>query len=173
MTPANALINAILTVTNRKLFLAGHEAIVKLKHSQDLDIKIQTHKHIQSWNSVFSGIAVITNRITPRHRDSGGCASWYDLLLSAGTHHRSFLNLDDVNGQLSYDPGTAVLICGKVLSHSLRGWLGGERICIACFMRNMIHHRLSVFSPDWCFRGVYTRWMNDSFAFGQGWKTKC
>jgi hypothetical protein len=172
MTPPNVLLNAILAIAHRELYRARFEATHKLKHREGLNIAIESHEHVKSWNSVFSGLAVITNRITPEHRDSGGCATWYDLLLSAGQHRTAYLNLDDIGAKLSYSPGTVDLICGKVLCHSMPEWRGGERICIAAFMRDMIHHRLDVYNPRWCERCSYIRMMNTDFAIHQGWKTK-
>lgn len=172
MTIPNILLNSILAITHRDLYRVGYEATVKLKHREGLDIEIEPHEHVESWNSVFSGLAVITNRITPEHCDSGGCASWYDLLLSAGEHQRAYLNLVDIGANLSYNPGTVDLICGKVLAHSVLDWEGGERICIAAFMRDMIHHRLNVYNPGWCSQSSYVHMMNTNFAINQGWKTK-
>jgi hypothetical protein len=170
MTSVNFLLNAILAITHRRLYLAGYEATDQLMHPENLDIEIQTHENVQLWNSVFSGLAVISNRISPRHRDSGGCPSWYDLLLSAGTHTSAFLELNDIGTRLSYKPGTVDLICGKILSHSLSKWGGGERICIAAFMREVVHDRLDVYDPNWCFRGSYAHLMNEKFAVEQRWR---
>jgi hypothetical protein len=166
------LLNAITALTHDKLYLAGHAAISKIKRPEHLKIKIKTHDHVKWWNSIFTGMTVITNRITPSHRDSGGSFPWYDLLFSTGTHREAYLHLDDIGAKLLYDPGTVTLVCGKVLSHSLPEWLGGERICIACFMRNMVHHRLDIYHAEWSMQGAYTRLMNKTFTFEQGWTTK-
>jgi hypothetical protein len=161
-----------LALTHRPLYLAGHEAISKVKRPKALGIKIKTHQHVDSWNSAFTGISVIANRVTPRHRDSGGSFPWCDLLFSAGRHRGAFLGLDDIGAELSYNPGTAVALCGKVLSHSLPGWMDGERICIAYFMRNMVHDRLKVYHPEWSTQAQYLHHMNRTFVFEQGWGDK-
>jgi hypothetical protein len=166
------LLNAITALTHRSLYLAGHKAISRLKRAQFLKIKAETHDHIKSWNSVYSGISVITNRITTRHRDDGGSSAWYDLLLSSGTHRKAFFRLDDIGAWLSYNPGTVVMVCGKVLSHSLPKWSGGERICLVHWMRSEVHHRLGVYSPEWSVQGCYTRLMNKTFTAEQKWTEK-
>jgi len=172
MQSSTVLLNAITALTHRSLYLAGYNAISKLKRPESLDVNITTHDHVNSWSSVFSGITVIANRITRRHRDRGGSFPWYDLLLSSGTHRHAFLHLNDLRAQLSYSPGTVVLVCGKVLSHSLPEWSDGERICLAHFMRKEIHYRLGVYSPGWSMQGAYTRLMNKTFAAEQGWPKK-
>jgi hypothetical protein len=171
MQQSSILLNAVIALTHRALYHAGHEAISTLKTSPKSP-NIQTHDHAQSWKSVFSGISVITNRITVRHRDNGGLSPWYDLLFSSGTHQDAYLHLDDIHAKLSYLPGTAVLVCGKILSHSLPEWQGGERICIAHWMRHEIHHRLSVYCPEWCRFSSYIHLMNRTFAEEQRWRKK-
>jgi hypothetical protein len=121
-----------------------------------LKIKIKTHKHVRSWNSVYSGISVMANRITPRHRDARGSYPWYDLPLSTSTHRKVDFHLDDIDAWLSYDPRTVVMACRKVLSHSLPKWSGGKRICPAHWMRTEVHHWLGVYSPEWSLQGCYT-----------------
>jgi hypothetical protein len=172
MAPSTVLLNAITALTHKKLYLAAHKAMVRLKRAKSPDLKDMTHEHVQSWSSVFSGIGVIANRITIRHRDTGGSNPWYDLLLSSGTHRQAYFHLNDIGAKLSYSPGTVVMACGKVLSHSLPEWSGGERICLAHFMRQEVLHRLAVHSPDWCWQGSYTRIMNRTFTANQRWTQK-
>jgi hypothetical protein len=169
MQPSNVLVNAILALTHRPLFLSGHKAISNLKQPEDLGIEIKTHEHIDSWNSAFTGISVIANRVTPRHCDDRGSFPWYDVLFSVGAHRGAFLGLDDIGAALSYDPGTAVALCGKVLSHLLPNWLDGERICITYFMRNMVHDHLKVYHAEYSTQAQYLHYMNRTFAFEQGW----
>ncbi|KZP27740.1 hypothetical protein FIBSPDRAFT_730442, partial [Athelia psychrophila] len=45
------------------------------------------------WPSVWSGIALIVNRETPYHCDTGGSISMYDLLVSAGTHQAACIEI--------------------------------------------------------------------------------
>jgi hypothetical protein len=167
MTQPNVLLNTIMALTHRSLHLTGHNTISRLKQPELLDIDIKTHGHVQSWNSVFSGISVITNRITTRHRDTGGAFPWPDVLLSCGTHKTAHFHLNDVKAQLSYSPSTVVAVCGRVLSHSVPEWSGGERVCVAHFMRKEVHHRLGVFSPSWCWQATYKRLMNRGFLAEQ------
>jgi hypothetical protein len=170
--PITVLINAITALTNKELFLAAYYAMVRLKRGKCHYLKGMDHPHVQSWSSVFSGIAVISNRLTVRHRDKGGTDPTYDLLLSAGTHRQAYLHLDDIQAELSYSPGTVVLTCGRLLSHSLPEWSGGERICLAHFMRTEVLHRLAVHTTGWSYRGFYTRIMNRQFVTDQKWNLK-
>ena len=172
MAPSTILLNAITALTHKKLYLAAYKAMARLKRAKSPDLKDMKHEHVQSWSSVFSGIAVIANRITVSHRDTGGSDPWFDLLLSSGSHRRAYFRLDDIGAKLSYSPGTVVMACGRVLRHSLPKWYGGERICLAHFMRREVLHRLAVHAPNWCLQGSYTRIMNRTFTADQGWTQK-
>ncbi|KAL6298294.1 hypothetical protein BKA93DRAFT_707908, partial [Sparassis latifolia] len=55
-----------------------------------------------------------------------------------GTHKWAVLRLDDLQMELGYCPGTLVGIWGRVLEHSCDVWEGGERICIAQYMRSAV-----------------------------------
>jgi hypothetical protein len=129
----------------------------------------QPHPNVSLWPSFFSGLEVISNRVTPPHRDKYGGPPDYDFLVSAGTHEGAWLDLPDVKARLSYKPCTVVAICGKVLSHAVTDWDGGERLCIAHFIRDNVHRRLAIARPDWVNRKGYLEMMEDEFLARQGW----
>ena len=96
------------------------------------------------WTSIFTGINVISNRRTINHRDRFGHLPWYDLLLSVGTYKRAKLVLHDLQAQFAYNPGTVVLLCGKLLYHEVPFWGAGDRVCYAHFMREEVLNCLGV-----------------------------
>jgi hypothetical protein len=96
------------------------------------------------WSSVFTGINVISNRRTIAHRDRFGHLPWYDLLVSVGTYTQAYLVLPDLGAKLVYNPGTVVLLCGKLLSHEVPFWGSGDRVCWAHFMRESVLNGLGV-----------------------------
>ena len=108
-----------------------------------------THPNVNLWPSFFSGIQVIVNHDTPPHRDMGGSPTCYDFLLNSGTHKLSRLDLPDLGTSLSYGPGTLVAVSGKVLLHGVKWWEGGERVCIAHFIKDAVHARLGLERPQW------------------------
>jgi hypothetical protein len=134
------LLNALVAVAAPEMFTLGSRAIEAVK-------KMKLHQNSSYWNTVFLGMAVIVNRETPRHRDSGGGLSHPDLLLSAGEHTGAVLQLPDISTVLEYDPGTAVLVSGLALSHSVPMTWTGHRICLAHFMKDKVHDRLGVPRP--------------------------
>lgn len=145
-TQIELLMNAALAACGRELHDIGRKAVQLLQQGMSLH---KWHEHVSLWPSAFSGIQVIVNRVTPSHRDSGAAASMYDLLVSAGTHQSATLRLGDVSANLSYKPGTVVLVCGRVLRHEVANWRQGERICMAHFMRDNVHQRLGFHRPPW------------------------
>ncbi|KAL6300119.1 hypothetical protein BKA93DRAFT_703213, partial [Sparassis latifolia] len=97
-----------------------------------------THENVQQWPSNFTAMGIIVNRRTIPHWDGKAWHACLDLLASVGTHKWAVLLLDDLQMELGYCPGTLVGIWGRVLEHSCDAWEGGERICIAHYMRSAV-----------------------------------
>jgi hypothetical protein len=148
-------------------FSIGTRAINILQGREEPKLK-KWHDNVLLWPSFFSGLEVISNRITPPHCDAQAGASDYDFLVSAGRHKEAWLELPDINTRLSYKPCTVVAICGKVLCHAMPSWDGGERLCIAHFIRDNVHMRLELPRPDWVNNGQYLRMMEGGFLARQG-----
>ena len=168
MKSTEILLNALTALISLHLYNAGFNAMMKLR-SPDTYQNVETHENVPLWPSVYTGIAVISNRDTPRHYDINGCPPWYDLLVSCGTHKTAEFSIPKLEVTLSYSPQTVVAVCGKILSHEVVHWEGGERICMAHYMRNMVHDRLGVDQPSWCRHNIYRRKMHRGFLEGQHW----
>ena len=106
---------------------------------------------LQPWPSIFSGVSIIANRITPSHRDDNGHHPWFDLLFSAGQHEAAILKVPELKGHFSYLPGTLVALCGKVLRHEVPSYKGSDRLCIAHYFRPdaLARMRLNSAEPNW------------------------
>lgn len=147
-----ALLNSTLQLIASDLFDKGSEAMCKIKDGVQM---AQNYPSVDSYTSVYSGMDVIVNRITPPHRDPGGCPTHFDLLVSLGTHTQANLLVKELGASLSYCPGTIICICGKVFAHEVQSWEGGERICVAHYMKDTVHSRLDVLQPRWPLRSDY------------------
>lgn len=90
------LFNGITALTSVELYNAGVQAAEKIQSGKYTD---RSHPNGQLWPSCYTGISVISNRITDAHRDRGGCDEWYDLLVSAGTHSKALLQVCGSNLQ--------------------------------------------------------------------------
>jgi hypothetical protein len=150
-----------MALVSPELYSIGHAAIKRLQSGQSLK---NWNDIILSWNSVFSGMQVISNRITMPHRDRNAAKTAYDILVSAGTHQHAVLSIPDIHTTLSYKPGTVVAICGRVLLHEVPDWGESEHICIAHFMRDAVHDRLGLPRAGWVSSGLYIPLMVDRFA---------
>lgn len=157
------LIDSVLALCHPEQYRIGMEAIGKLKFETD-----EWHPNVGLWPSAFSGIGVIVNRVTPAHRDRGASAPVFDLLASMGLHKSATISLPDVQADLSYGPGTILLVCGRVLRHEVQIWDGGERICVAHYMRDNVHNRLGLQRPDWVYTNMYYSLMDEGYRSRQG-----
>ena len=112
-----------------------------------------------TWPTVYPGMDVIANRITPKHYDQGGAFSFYDHLVSFGQDHDAHFWVDDLDAEFAYQPGTSILFSDKGLHHSVPEWSGGERLVIAHYANHRVMDRVEVIKPsslptqlDWWFK---------------------
>jgi hypothetical protein len=158
---AEGILNCIGMLICPDLFSVGAKAIEKLKCGENPQIQ---HENVQLWPSFFSGIEVISNRITPMHRDQQAATQMYDFLVSGGNHINTWFELPDVGARLLYNPGTVTAICGKVLRHGVSTWdEKTDRLCIAHFMRDSVHNRLNLPRPGWVSEKCYLKMMDVGF----------
>ena len=137
--PAESFLNLTLSLINPELFTTGLQMLRELR-------QLDTTKDIaEKWQSVYSGISIISNRTTPSHRDRGERPEWYDTLVShSGRGAKPRLLIKDLGLDLEYSSGTVVNLCGTVFQREVSSWGGGDRVCYAHFMREMVRDHLNV-----------------------------
>jgi hypothetical protein len=101
------------------------------------------------WESAFTCISVISNRISKGHRDRSGDPAWYDFLLSLGNYSNATLDFEELGVQLMYNPGTAVALCANVFKHGVNDWQRGDRLCYAFFNKKAILERFGRHKAGW------------------------
>jgi hypothetical protein len=111
---------------------------------------------LSRWASVFSSVAIISNRSTPPHRDGSSRCHWYDILATVGRYRNCNLELPGLGISLEYGPGTVVGISGNVLEHAVPSFEGDRACyCYAYFMRNNVHEWANVPASDWMYTKYY------------------
>ena len=145
-----SFLNLTLSLVHPELFKSGFLMLQKLRHLE------KTSAVASEWQSVYSGIAIICNRITPSHRDSKGRPEWFDTLLSySDSRARPMLKIEDLGMDLTYPSGTVVSFCGSIFKHEVKSWGNGDRVCYAHFMRENVRKRLDVPPAGWVNRDMY------------------
>ena len=143
-----ALIGAILSIIQPDLYDVGMEGLKVLYRDPSLVETPEILREVLNlWMVPFSGLSVISNRITPLHRDCNGRKEWMDLLVALGRYHQGLFCIPGLGLELLYNPGTVVGIAGKVLQHGVE--CNGERACLAFYMRDRVHERLGLRAPRW------------------------
>jgi hypothetical protein len=145
-------LNLTLSLINPALFESGLLMLQKLRR---LD---KTREIAKDWQSVYTGISIISNRTTPSHRDSRGRPQWFDTLMSySDPSSKPRLLIDDVGLDLEYSNRTIVSFCGTVMKHQVDYWGDGDRICYAHFMQEEVRNRLDAPSAGWLEQSIYHR----------------
>jgi hypothetical protein len=143
-------LNLTLSLIHPDLYDSGLLMLQRLRQlegTKDIALK---------WQSVCTGISIISNRRTPSHRDSKGRPEWYDTLVSySGEGARPLLSIKDLGLDLKYSSGTVVGLCGTILEHQVSSWGVGDRVCYAHFMRESVRQRLDVPPAGWVNRNRY------------------
>ena len=115
MLESNAVLSAILAVIHPSLYDAGWKTMNRLRNTP----WIEDHDVIMQWASTFSSASVISNRITPLHRDQNLRYNWYDMLVTSGNYGNCNLKLLGIEVSLKYGPGTVVDISGYALQQEV------------------------------------------------------
>lgn len=142
------LANAITGVIHPALYEMGRDSLAKIRQVDYLEDMAST------WDSVFTGIQIISNRETPAHRDSYSAAEWYDLLYTFGSYRNGHLELPGVGVKFRYDSGTMIALGGHLLQHRVAR-VDGERACIAFYMRENVHSWLQTPPASWMTSSYY------------------
>jgi hypothetical protein len=146
------ILNLTLSLIHPGQFQCGLKILRRLRCSdltKDIALK---------WQSVFTGVSVVSNRITPLHRDRNGRPEWFDLLANYCTGEISprFL-VTELGLDLQYSSGTVLAFCGNILEHEVRDWGLGDRVCYAHFMREKVRKRFKADHGGWVNRSVYEK----------------
>lgn len=157
---AEYLLNATAALTATDQFRAG----LKMVQNSLMGIHVKkVYPMSQLWTSVFSGITVIANRMTPPHRDRASRPGWYDLLVSCGTDTDCYLDIADLGAKIRYCPGDACLIAGSSLQHAVHSWEGGDRLVFAHYSRFLVAERMGVNPGNPPFLNDYAKHFNSGF----------
>lgn len=133
-----------------ELFKCGLDILRNLRNLET------TMEIAKKWQSVYTGISIISNRITPAHRDSKGRPEWFDLLMNySGTNAKPTILINDLGLDLKYSSGTVIGLCGNIFEHEVGSWGVGDRVCYAHFMRESVRERFDVLPAGWVNRNIY------------------
>ena len=135
MTESSTLLSSIVRVIHPELYAMGIETMKKM------GMMVDPPAVLRLWYSIFNGVQVISNRETPVHRDHNSRWEWYDLLATLGPYQGAILELPGVGLRFSYESGTVLGICGRLLRHGVSEAVG-ERFCLAYFMRENVQKRM-------------------------------
>jgi len=150
-----ALMGAFLWIIHPELYLTGRRVFHTMaQHPTMVREGIAVLDVLSYWTSPFSGYSIISNRMTPFHRDNYSRSSWYDFLIPLGPYSGARLVFANLNVEVQYDSGTMVAFLGKILRHAVPP-TEGDRVCIAQYMRDNVHARAGVPAPSYVVWGEH------------------
>lgn len=151
----------ILSILQPELFEAGQKALRQLALAPTLcDNPARMLEILKIWHQPFSALAVISNRATPLHLDTGGRAEWLDLMLALGKYDHGRFALPAFGYTFKYNPGTLIAVSSKIFRHGATCM--GDRASIAFYMRNNVLNRLRLPTGKWHQRADYIQLLTDT-----------
>ena len=151
------VMDAILSIVHPELYSVAQRSfeISKLENPES--------SAVFAWPCCFSGMSVICNRLTPKHKDRRTDRFWYDFLTSAGHHKKAALKAAGIGYSFDYAPGTMVALCAADIFHEVDLWYGFDRICIASFMRKSVMKARNLLIPAASTLDQFTAQMDSEF----------
>ncbi|KAJ3542488.1 hypothetical protein NMY22_g3493 [Coprinellus aureogranulatus] len=138
----NALLGALLAIVHPDLYEMQVRVLERLNNGR-LRTKVKhgdtMHAALEHWSSPFTGLAVISNRETPFHRDTRGGKLLYDLVATFGAYRGGRFEVPLFGNRYLYNPGTAFILPGYLLEHGASK-VTGDRVCIANFFKPNVGH---------------------------------
>lgn len=132
-----ALLGALLAIVHPALFDMQVEVMERLNagtHKVKVKHQAFMHQALQEWASPFTGVAVISNRETPFHRDMKGGKMLYDLVATFGSYEGGRFEVPLMGRRFVYDPGTVFILPGFAFEHGAAP-VDGDRVCLAHFFK--------------------------------------
>lgn len=143
MREEGALCSAILSIAHPDLFEVAQDVAAAASAGGRA-----VEEALAVWPAIFNRLQVLSNRETPFHRDNSGEATWYDLLLTFGTHDPATLVMRNLGIEVAYGPGSAVLLCSQLIHHGVAR-VDPDRICYAWFFNRHLQANMHVSDVGW------------------------
>jgi len=143
-----ALAGGILSIIQPELYQIGRAALETLYENPELvESPEDLLQALKIWYSPFSAISVISNRLTPLHRDMQGRPEWYDMLVALGEYEHGRISLPGLGLIYRYNPGTIIAFSGKIFQHGAT--CPGDRACLAYYMHDNVLERVAAPMISW------------------------
>ena len=144
------LCGGLLAIVHPNLFRECIDSYDRFREDPATYIRVPEvfDRALEGWANPFSGLALISNRATPTHRDNSSRDHWYDVLTTLGRYENLVLSVPETGLTFSYDPGTMVALSGRALEHMVPE-ANGERVCFAYFVRDKVHAHAGSLGGDW------------------------
>lgn len=101
----------------------------------------------------FNVMTLMSNHLTPFHRDNGATSPWYDILVPLGHYSNGRIEIPGPGYRFRYDPGTVVGISGRIVRHG--AVCLGDRVCLAYHNKTTVMDHLGMAKATWMNKSRY------------------
>ncbi|KAG1901136.1 uncharacterized protein F5891DRAFT_1187832 [Suillus fuscotomentosus] len=142
------LASAVMCVMHPQQYWASIRTHIELGHwaaSHGFEDMYQNLKH---WASIYTGVTVMCNRLSPYHKDPKCPPEGFNILTSIRSYRQAMMHLINLGIDIAYDPGVMVGYSGRLVRHGVRVD-EGDRIIWAWFVRDSIHNYTRTPRPEY------------------------
>ncbi|KAI0071628.1 hypothetical protein K474DRAFT_1606613 [Panus rudis PR-1116 ss-1] len=143
-----ALVSGLLRIMHPDQYRMARDMMMRLARFQHLE------DPLRRWPAIVTAIAMIANRESPLHRDSGAQHPWFDILVSVGDYSTAEFHMDSLGCIIPNPPGTAIALSGAAIRHG-SAHADGSRVCYSFYMREDVRRSLGVPAAGWIRQQVY------------------
>jgi len=148
MVESHSLLGGITSIIEPDVYTAGRASLLQLAKDHNLVLNPDALAEVLPfWNIPYNALSIISNRVTPLHRDMFGRSEWMDFLVALGQYSDGRIDIPGLGLRFRYDPGCVVAFSGKLLRHGVT--CPGDRGCIAYYMRDTVQERLGQQVGGW------------------------
>ena len=150
----NAIIGGILSIIHPEQYNIGIDMLRTLQaHPEQVHKAEHLPKIFGVWNAPFNVLTLMSNRLTPYHRDNGATSPWYDILVPLGHYSNGRIEIPGLGYRFRYDPGTVVGISGRIVRHG--AVCLGDRVCLAYHNKTTVMDHLGMAKATWMNKSRY------------------
>ncbi len=150
----NAIIGGILSIIHPEQYNSGIAMLRALRAYPEQVHKAEyLPKILGVWNAPFNVMTLMSNRLTPFHRDNGAGSPCYDVLVPLGHYSNGRIEMPGLGYRFRYDPGTVVGIPARIVRHG--AICLGDRVCLAYHNKTAVMDHLGMPKAAWMNTSIY------------------
>ena len=124
-----SIAGTILSIVHPDQYNVGMTVLDQIRrHPEKVSNETFFKEILEGWGCPFTEFIVTSNHKISLYRSIAGRGNWLDILLSFGQYEGGYVVLPDIKANFEYQTGTAIVMCVKILRHTVERTTSGDRM---------------------------------------------